>query len=397
MQFLQENVSARSPNEKRRTAEELNLKLRCRVPIDVAVQDPAGIPQRSRSTWSGTPPDKGLVTGQQNIRIDISQINLVAVEITLCINIFSDKTVDDVPAGPSRAIADSIVVECHGVPFFPGVTQVVSPGPSVHRGMARISVQLIIAGPTIERHVVAIPTDQAIIARPAVEHGPITVCNEQAVITLIAVQPAGVRKVAKQAIITDPAVEREIPIAECSAERVVTEATVKRATIVIARARERIVEVRPCEVLNAHQRVGSGSPCILRTILEVNRDACRGRAVGGGVDSSPTVQHIIAAVALEYVIAGAAIEGVVAGPSCEHIIGAIAGERVVKIRAGEALNANECVASGPSCVLCSRQIEVDRDARRRSKNGLPPDRIGTVIGRVDPSPPQSEGHYPRRR
>ncbi len=169
--------------------------------------------------------------------------------------------------------------------------------------------QLIIAVSPIERTIASV-TIQLIIAGPAVQRGVEAVIGRQHVIAV-------------------PAVER---------------------AVLSKRTEERVVELRADEVLDAHERIDPGSPCVLWCVpqIEIDRDPCRRRAVGGGIAPGPSVQQVIAI------------------PAREHVIAGIAEEHVVEPRASEVLNTHELVDAAPPGVLRSRQIKVDRDARRRT-------------------------------
>lgn len=233
---LQEDVAARVPclDEERRGADQLNLELHGRIPIGVAVQDPPGIPERTRPSRRGACPDEGLVAGHRGIGINIAQIDLVAK-----IRAPPRKIEDRIPhiAHTNGAVADRIVIEDIPRTSAPTPLQSIGPGPPVQNGSidATDCLQQVIAVPTIE-HTTIIGREM-VIASPTIERAE-AVPPKQRIVASLPVQRTAV-VIGLEVVIAVPAVERAV-----------------FKTFID----QPVVEVRAGEILNAQERVAPGPP-----------------------------------------------------------------------------------------------------------------------------------------
>lgn len=141
-------------------AGQLNLELRRRIPIGVALQYPADIAEVARRKWAAK--DEGLIAGHQRIRIDPEEVDEVACQIAI-----TDKIVDDIPGkkNTGQAVACRFVLE-----YIEATTagEAVHAGPTGQDIVAEVAEERIAAISAVEP-IVAISAVEEVMARSTVE------------------------------------------------------------------------------------------------------------------------------------------------------------------------------------------------------------------------------------
>ena len=218
----------------------------------------------------------------------------------------------------------------------------VAAGAAVQRVIAGAAIQYVITGVTLE-DVITPTAENHVVARPAVEH--VCVGKTGVAVLVIIVRVRGVRATV------------DLVVAATTHYGVIPE--VARQDVAMSRTGQVFDIGNGCLghffiiigiIYSFRQVPGIAFGVAVHGLaaVQAHRDAHHGHAVGGGVTTGATGQHVGAVAAFQRVVAGAAVQVIVAGAAVQHVIPTAAVQFVVAAQAPQFVH---CVAAGQHVVI----------------------------------------------